>query len=91
MEPHKVAIFTAVATSAIIFLGVESGVKRRNQMFILVLATSIGIRIGNLFNTQCAATGFNLLGTLSASSNSFKSARSHPQELYAQLHPSSTP
>lgn len=40
---NKVAIFTAVAPSAMVFLGFESGVQRRNSLIILVLATSIGI------------------------------------------------
>ena len=63
---NKVAIFTAVTPSAMVFLGFESGVERRNHLISLVLATSIGIWIGNLFNAQCATPGFDLLGTLSA-------------------------
>ena len=63
---NKVAIFTAVTPSAMVFLAFESGVQRRNHLITLVLATSIGIWIGNLFNAQCATPGFDLLGTLSA-------------------------
>ena len=63
---NKVAIFTAVAPSAMIFLAFESGVQRRNHLITLVLATSIGIWIGNLFNAQCATPVFDFLGTLSA-------------------------
>ena len=63
---NKMAIFTAVLPSALIFFVYLKGVQRRNHLITTVLATSVGIVIGGLFNEQCATPEFNLLGTLSA-------------------------
>ena len=63
---NKMAIFTAILPSALLFLVYERRAQRRNHLILIAAATTIGIWIGSLFNEQCATPEFNLLGTLSA-------------------------
>jgi hypothetical protein len=63
---NKMALFTAVAPSVLIFFAYLKGQQRKIHIAVTLLASLAGVAIGSLFNEQCAEPEFNLLGTLSA-------------------------